>query len=118
VELKVDSFLNRNASYLKYVKDIQFAAHFHRRLRTRCPNDDDEDDDDNEMDDESAEVAYENETGSNLATPSRSVHDEFLKALESRLIPLINLITDGSLQKFRVVMPLASNLILLLTRMC
>jgi hypothetical protein len=70
------------------------------------------------MDDESAEIAYENEMGSNLATPSRSVHDEFLETLESRLIPFLNHIKSDSLQKFRFVVPLASNPIGILIWMC
>ena len=91
-ELGVESFLNRNSSYLIYVKEIHFAAHFHRQLRTRCPMDDNPETD---------------KTSSHFAPPSQSVHVEFLEALESRLIPLFNRFPDDSLEKFRFVIPLA-----------
>jgi hypothetical protein len=156
------------------VKELHFAAHFHRQLRTRCPKDDvsetdyedevddeinmtdyDSDDEadidgtdddevdeasnydqdvddeindggtddrefdetgnhDNETDVENVEITYDNETSSNFAPPSQSVHDGFLEALESRLIPLFNCFPDDSLEKFRFVIPLASALALIL----
>jgi hypothetical protein len=113
LELGVDSFLNRNSSYLKYVKELHFAAYFHRQLRTRCPMDDEVEIDDD--DDKRAETAYDNEWGSNLVWPSRSAHRKSFHALESRLIPLFSHIRDNSLEKFRSVTLLASNVILTLT---
>jgi hypothetical protein len=99
------------------VKELHFASHFHRQLRTRCPIDYEveADDDENEMDDESAETPYDNDTGSNLAWPSQPVHREFFDALESRLIPLFSHITDNSLENFRSVILLRLKLILTLT---
>lgn len=145
MELRIESFLNRSSSYLKYVEDLQFEAPFLRQLRARCPNEnvpqsddeveindvsdttnyetghetpnDDSDgiedsevaeisrgdskidhnadgdlaDDqnheatlnDNEMDIETAEIVYDMETNSYQAAPSQSVDDVLLEALQS-----------------------------------
>ena len=59
--------------------------------------------DDNEMGNESPKIASESETRDILSPPSQSVHDEFVDALESRLVPLVNCIPDDRLQSFRFV---------------
>lgn len=143
-------------------------AHFHRRLRSRCPTDyesedesnevddyddeeeeEEEDDDDNDnddlnddddlnndfedgvSDDDRTSDSY-NSAGNNvveeeadselpdldsesnndtrdeeLSGPAQDMsdHDRFLAALESRLIPLVHSIPDGSLRSFKFVIP-------------
>jgi hypothetical protein len=56
----------------------------------------------------------DNEADSDLVTINGSVYGEFLKALDSQLVPLFDHITDDGLEVFRVAIPFPSNLILVL----
>jgi hypothetical protein len=84
VGLGIDAFLARNTRYMKHVKELHFAACFHRDLRTRCPGG--------------------NGFGGSV-NHGGLAHDKFFQILDSQLAPLFNLIEDDILQKFRFAIP-------------
>lgn len=128
-DIDTDSLVAFSSPHVHHIKEVMITAKFHRVLRHRCHDSDfDESDNIDEFEYTESESCFDDEKiasedgrksndghGSELGGNKGvrwTAHEQFLDALESKLMPFFDLLPDGRLEKFRLLTSYISAILL------